>query len=64
MLAATLLIDRQGVQGDALGKQQEPLSRQQQQLGAQSEKLSRKMNEDVEAMVREAVKAGLVIHQN
>jgi hypothetical protein len=51
-------------QQSALSNQQEPLSRQQQALGEQSEKLSRKMNEDVESMVREAVKSGLAVKQS
>jgi len=49
---------------NALSRQQDPLSKQQQALGEQSEKLSRKMNEDVEAMVREAVKSGLAVKQS
>jgi hypothetical protein len=57
-------MDELGRQQDALSKRQEPLSHQQDELGQQSEKLSRKMNADLKALVRQAVEAGLVIHQN
>jgi septal ring factor EnvC (AmiA/AmiB activator) len=50
-------------QQDALQRQQEPLQRQQEALGAQCDKLSRKMNDDIEALVREAVKSGLAVRQ-
>jgi chromosome segregation ATPase len=50
-------------QQDALQRQQEPLQRQQEALGAQCEKLSRKMNDEIEALVRDAVKSGLAQRQ-
>jgi DNA repair exonuclease SbcCD ATPase subunit len=51
-------------QQEALAKQQEPLSRQQDALSAQSDKLSHKMNDDIEALIRDAVKSGLAVLQS
>lgn len=53
-----------GQQQNTLSRQHEPLSRQQRALGEQAGKLSRALNDDIEALVREAVKSGLAAKQS